>query len=165
MAMILYDYYNYHGWATNPGKIYAALIAFGGRPYPDFDNEIGVGHVTLGNLNCRHWYTGARNVSDGGYVDIPFTTTDTGNGDRDLRFAIWWPEETGSHNDIDLRIYDSNMTQRGSSLSSSSIFEFSTVGGALTPTGTWRARILGTDVPDEPQTVYFLLYKKTWCAP
>jgi hypothetical protein len=164
-AMLLFDYLNSQGLATNPGLIYAAMLAFGSRIYPDFDNVQGVGNVVLDDLSCRRWISGARSVSNNQNVDISFTTSQSGNGDRDLRVAIWWPEETSYHNDIDLSVIDPTGYVKAYSQSTPSIFEFTTVSGALTPAGTWRVRLSGFSVPQGPQTVYFLIYNKTGCAP
>lgn len=164
-AMLLFDYFKAQGWATNPGLIYSALLAFGIRPYPYFDNSYGVGRFELGDLSCRHWVSGSRSVGAGQDVDITFNTSTYGNGDRDLRVAIWWPEDTNYHNDIDLSVIDAQGTVKEVSISGPSVFEFVALPGALTPAGTWRVRLNGYSVPQSPQTVYFLMYNKTWCAP
>lgn len=140
---------------TEPGKIYAALLASGDEPYP-FDSVKGTGHMKMPpSFSCLGGlFAGTRNVSHQLSSNVNFNIP---SNRKNLKVAIWWPEGTTYHNDIDLRIWDSSSTLRGQSIDIPSVFEFQTVDGPLSPTGTWTLEIRGFDVPQSPQLVYYAI--------
>jgi len=152
-AILLRDWYTASGFGTEPGKLYAALLNFGDRYNATSDIE-GAGDLELGNLYCRGWGQGARTVTNGATTDVLFTTAAT---QKDLQVTIFWPEEPGNHNRVELRIYDPSGALRASSTNSFSVKQKVRVDGFLTPAGTWRAEIRGGNVTGS-QTVYYHLY-------
>lgn len=154
-ASVLSSWYESMGFDTEPGKIYAGLIAFGGNVYP-FDNVEGAGKLVLSDLACSTWLTGARTLREGESVSIEFAAA---SGDQNLKAAIWWPETPMSHSHVDLFLIDPSNTARAAGTSETSVFERVAVDGALSPPGTWRIQLQGTDIPSGiAQTVYFLVY-------
>jgi len=161
-AVLLRHWYDSNGFGVEPGKLYAGMIAFGNRAGAPYSNEDGAGDLLMGNLYCRRWMTGSRLISTGETIDINFATTTT---QTDLQVAIWWPEGTATHNDVDLHVVDPTGTYRASGASVLSVFEMGKVAGSLSPAGTWKLRLYGWNVPAGPQTVYYLVYHKvTGCG-
>lgn len=156
-AILLRHWYDNNGFGVEPGKLYAGMIAFGNRSGQPYSNEDGAGDLLMGNLYCRRWLTGSRSISQGQTIDIDFATVTT---QTDLQVAIWWPEGTASHNDIDAYVVDPAGTYRSYGTSVASVFEMGKVPGSLSPAGTWKLRLYGYNVPAGPQTVYFLVYHK-----
>ena len=152
-AILLRDWFSASGYGTEPGKLHAALINFGSR-YNALSDIEGAGKLEMGNLYCRRWQQGARTITDGASSDVTFTTVAS---QKDLQVTIFWPEEPGTHNHIELRIYDPSNTLRASSTNSDSVKQKVRVDGFLTPAGNWRAEIHGADVTGS-QTVYFHVY-------
>jgi subtilisin family serine protease len=155
-AILLRHWFDSLGLGVEPGKLYAGLLAFGNHPYP-YDNTEGAGDMVLGNLYCRRWMTGSRTISGGQTLDIPFATVAS---QWDLQVAIWWPEGTTYHNDVDLYVVDPAGSYRAAAISSLSVFEVTRVNGNLSPAGTWNLRMYGYSVPTGPQTVYYMIYHK-----
>lgn len=151
-AILLRDWFAASGYGTEPGKLHAALINFGDR-YNALSDIEGAGKLELGNLYCRRWMQGARTITDGATTDVTFATVST---QKDLQVTIFWPEEPGSHNHLELRIYDPSGTLRASSTSGYSVKQKIRVDGFLTA-GNWRAEIHGADVSGS-QTVYYHVY-------
>ncbi|MEZ4451068.1 MAG: S8 family serine peptidase [Nannocystaceae bacterium] len=152
-AMMLRDQFATNGFGTEPGKIYAALVNFGDRTTAMSDT-FGAGALELGNLFCRRRLQGSRTLTNGASTDITFATV---ADQRDLQVSIFWPEEPGTHNEIELRIYDAAGVLRASSLSNVDVKQKVRVNGPLTPAGVWRAELHG-DVVSGSQTVYYHLY-------
>ena len=73
------------------------MIVAGQDPYP-FDNTVGAGRLRL-PVNGFSWW-GKVSVGNGDVVEIPLNVTRTSANNLDG--AIWWPETTSNHNDIDL---------------------------------------------------------------
>jgi len=164
-ALLLNNFYNANGMLPSPGKIYAALIGFGDRVA--IDNYWGAGRVKLGGIGNTTWITGYKWVNDGQNQDFMFPISS--GYSCDLKGAIWWPESYASsgggivdhHNDVDLYIYDSSGVERIHSDLGGSVFEKVSINGNLAPSGQWKYRIKGYDVPYGPQKVYYFLYYKT----
>ena len=84
-------------------------------------------------------------------IEIPLNVSrSTANN---LDGAIWWPEATSAHNDIDLRIVSPTGSVMDSSVSIPSVFERVRAARNVT-TGVWRLRIYGYSVSGN-QTVYY----------
>ena len=71
-----------------------------------------------------------------------------------MRFRIPLIGRFEIHNDIDLCLVDPSGTSRASSISIPSVFERARVSGRV-PSGTWKLRIRGFNVPGGAQTVYW----------
>jgi len=156
-AVLLRHWYDSNGMGVEPGKLYAGMIAFGNGPNGSYNNESGAGDLLMGNIYCRRWMAGSRAITTGATVDIDFATV---TSQHDLQVAIWWPEGTVTHNDVDLHVVDPSGVYRASGTSGASVFEMGKVAGNLSPAGTWKLRIHGYNVPAGPQTVYYLVYHK-----
>ncbi len=134
---------------TDPGHVYARLIVAGQTPYP-FDNTVGAGRIRL-PVNGYSWW-GKVSVGNGEVVEIPLNVTRaTANN---LDGAIWWPESTSSHNDIDLRVVSPSGSVADLSVSTPSVFERVRASGSVV-TGVWKLRISGYSVSGGAQTVYY----------
>jgi hypothetical protein len=155
---VFIDWFNLTGLtSSNSGKAYAALINAGPNGWGSFSNTIGTGKFELptnGNV-----YLGSRNVTLWDNDDVSFTV---GAGADEIRAAIWWPEGTSQHNDIDLYLLRPDGSQAHHSISSPSVFEHVVVSNP-SEAGTWRIRIYGYSVlPTFPffssQTVYYAIF-------
>lgn len=133
---------------VDPGHVYARLIVAGQTPYP-FNNTSGAGPVRL-PVNGFSWW-GKVSVSNHETIEVPLNVSrSTANN---LDGAIWWPETTSGHNDIDLRIVSPTGSVMDSSVSIPSVFERVRAAGNAT-TGVWKLRIYGYSVSGS-QTVYY----------
>jgi hypothetical protein len=133
---------------VDPGHVYARLIVAGQTPYP-FNNTSGAGPVRL-PVNGFSWW-GKVSVSNHETIEVPLNVSrSTANN---LDGAIWWPETTSGHNDIDLRIVSPTGSVMDSSVSIPSVFERVRAAGNST-TGVWKLRIYGYSVSGS-QTVYY----------
>jgi serine protease AprX len=156
-AALLRNFLRGTSFSIDPGQVYAQMILSGQQPFP-FNNTSGAGPLRLPTDGWAWW--GKVSVSDGTTIEIPIGVSG-GNPNR-FDAAIWWPETAlqflfitiESHNDVDLSIIDPSNTVRGSSVSISSVFERARATGAI-PSGTWKVRIRGFNVPAGPQTVYW----------
>lgn len=120
-----------------PGMGYAWTILFGDRAYP-FDNTTGAGHLRF-NPDAIIWQAYAT-MTPGGQTDIPINSTLLSQFPKNLAAAIWWPESTSLHNNLDLFIVDPGGTIRASSVSVGSVLERAFVPGTLA-SGIWKVRI------------------------
>jgi hypothetical protein len=87
-----------------------------------------------------------------------FTLTTTQSSSRAIRCAIWWPEGTSAHNDIDLSLYapDSSTPLR-TSFSEDGVWErVATTSTGYT--GNYRVRITGYSFETTSQRVFL------WCS-
>ena len=133
--------------SPEPGQIYANLIAMGGAPSAGFDNTQGAGLLTL--LTNGAWFAGKTSVTNAATVDLPFTISNTVSS---IDAAIWWPESSATHNDVDLSLVNPSGTVVASSVSAASIFE--KVRTSTNQIGTWKVRIRGFHVTGT-QVVYW----------
>jgi serine protease AprX len=146
-AALLRNWLRGTSFSIDPGQVYAFLILSGQTPA--FNNTSGAGPLRLPTDGTAWW--GKVSATNQVTIDIPLgigsATANT------LDAAIWWPE-SGTHNDIDLRLVDPSGNVRASSISVNSVYERCRVAGAVAP-GTWQLRIRGFSVPASPQTVYW----------
>jgi hypothetical protein len=159
-AAIVRDFFDDLGMPHDPGNIYAALLAVGNRPYPQTNSE-GTGATSLPYPECRTFQTGSVTINaTGSEAVVSFHTV---GQSWNLQTAIWWPEGTTQHNDINLEIRDPSGVVRGAGTSVSSVFEMDNVLSSLSPYGWWQLRIRGQSVTTGPQTVYYFITKYTPC--
>jgi serine protease AprX len=135
--------------SIDPGQVYAQMILSGQQPWV-FNNTSGAGKLRLPTDGWAWW--GKVAISSGGTVDIPIGIR-PGNFTL-LDGAIWWPENVGQHNDVDLYLISPNGSTAAFSDSVASVFERARFSGAV-QAGTWNVRIRGYNVPQGPQTVYW----------
>ena len=146
-AALLRNWLRGTSFSIDPGQVYAFLILSGQTPA--FDNTSGAGPLRLPTDGTAWW--GKVNVTHQATINIPLGI---GSGTANtLDAAIWWPE-SGTHNDIDLRLIDPSGNVRALSIDIPSVFERCRVAGAVTP-GTWQLRIRGFSVPAGPQEVFW----------
>jgi serine protease AprX len=156
-AALLRNWLRGTSFSIDPGQVYAHLILSGQQPYP-FNNTSGAGPLRLPTDGWAWW--GKVSVRDGDTIEIPLPLTLRNLNRFDA--ALWWPEYAFQlgfvtlefHNDVDLAIIDPTGAVRGSSISIPSVFERARATGSI-PTGTWKVRIRGFNVPLAPQTVYW----------
>jgi serine protease AprX len=131
---------------VDPGFVYSGLIAGGGHPFP-FGNDEGAGKLKLpaGGSYSAFPVT----VQDGQITTVPVALNQPGCR---VTAAIWWPEQPGTHNDVDLTIVDPSGTAVASSTSGPSVFELARAPSATA--GTWKFQFKGFRVPSGSQTVY-----------
>jgi len=133
----------------DPGHVYARLIVSGQTPFP-FNNTSGAGRIRL-PVNGFSWW-GKVSVGQSETVEIPLNLTRASANNVDG--AIWWPETSANHNDIDLRIVSPSGTVMDASVSIPSVFERARAAGNVV-TGVWKLRIYGYSVSGGRQTVYY----------
>jgi hypothetical protein len=140
-ASVFTDWFNLTGLtSSNNGKIYAGLINAGPRGWASFNNTTGTGQFDLPTNGVV--YFGSRNV---GHHDNDFVNFTVPAGSDEVRVALWWPEGTFDHNDVDVYLRRPDGAEVQSSISSVSVFEH-IVRNNPTPSGTWRLRLYGYDV-------------------
>lgn len=174
-CLLLQDFFNTNGLGQEPGKLYAALIAFGSvGDLGSFLNKImsplnGAGRLRLGNPTNSFWCSGMRYIKEHSLQNsfmfyIP-------KGAQNLHAAIWWPEEpaapreTEVHNEIHLQLFDSHPVPevQGFSDLANSVFQKVRIEGAISPSGYWRFSIVPQDIQNDTgyQKVYYFLYFET----
>jgi len=176
-AVLLLDLFRQFNWALNPGAVYAALIASGPRPWPQFvDDPIpaGVGKIVLPHPVGAGFLSGARTVFHGECVDIEFFAP---VGASNLRAAIWWPEEpqlfintegyVGNlncveyHNRILLSVISPKRLVVAESKSKLDVFQFAMINNKM-DSGVWRVRLIGEELACPQVVYYFLWFKMTY---
>jgi hypothetical protein len=133
--------------AIDAGHVYSHAILGGQKRWP-FDNDTGAGPFVLGT-NGQAWW-GKVNVGQNGVVNIPIYVA---TGKTKFEGALWWPESTSLHNDVDLALVSPYGTVVASSISSVSVFERASKLAGLYA-GTWTLRITGYSVSGT-QPVYW----------
>lgn len=137
-------------YGVAPGHIYAQLINYGrNMTDPTSNNTTGAGLLQLQNGPADNWW-GVVSVSAGqtAIVSIPIGSTRSV-----IDAAIWWPEPTTLHNNIDLRLRNPSGTTVRTSASVNSVFEKFRYSGTVS-TGTWQIRITGATVSGTQQVYY-----------
>jgi len=153
VAALYLNWFRYSGLVTEPGHVYAAIIASADRTYGSFDNNVGAGKVKM-ILGGATFWIGKSTVTTGNFVEINLVVPAFST--RKLNAAIWWPEYGLAHNDVDLSLYDNNGILVASSLTASSVWErISYVPISSFLPRTFKVRISGYSVPTSPQTVYY----------
>lgn len=125
--------------SLDAGHVYSHMILGGQTTFP-FNNNTGAGPFVLGTGGHAFW--GKTNIGHGGRVDISIPVS---AGKTKVEGALWWPERTTGHNDIDLELIAPDGTVRDSSWSGVSVFERAGVYSGVT-SGTWKLRIKGYSV-------------------
>jgi hypothetical protein len=153
-GIILVDESQSIGWATDPGRIYSMMIAFGDEQDP-FSNITGAGDVFVG-YDSDKWTRGTRTVSNN---DVDVVEFEVDSDDTCIEAAIWWSEGITWHNDIDLFIHNANGVRKGTGNTVDSVFERIRLEGPFPVTGTWELRIEGYSVKAaaSPETVYYFV--------
>lgn len=167
-AALLRDWYKRASgdWSPDPGQIYAFLILAGQQNYQAGSSvvENGVGPIALSSSGQFHFgdvsiKQDSTVVSIKKDVAIEIVLPGPGTSPNSLQAALWWPENTSGHIDIDLEVRDQNGNLRASSYYPNSVFERAQVLGSptLTPAAGWKIRILGHAVTGV-QKVYWAAY-------
>jgi len=146
-ASVFHQFLRGSASSVEPGHVYAGMIASGSHPAP-FDNNEGAGKLKL--PNGGKYLKTKLTVHDGEVLEVPMKI-DAASSCR-LTGALWWPEEEGTHNDVDLSVIDPFGTRRAVSNSAESVFELARANGPLAA-GTWKLRVRGFDVSGS-QDVY-----------
>lgn len=148
----LFNIYN----VTEPGQTYAHMIAFGTHSYP-FNTTNGAGLLKMPPLSAP-FITGTYDIDTNQTITLPLPPTGSNNY-RTIKAAIWWPEPTYVHNDIDLFLLNPSGTVVKSSLTANGVFEkVKHVGSPNVDSGVWQIQIRGTSVPVLNQKVYVAAY-------
>ena len=149
-AAIMYEVYNTLALGTEPGKLYAALLA-SSEGYSASDVN-GAGRVRLQDV-CGSWWAGTRTVSGSTNQDI---TIPVPASREDLHVAIWWPEEIGqAHKNVNLRIYPPGSgIAADTSLDATSVWEIAGVAGPVTA-GNWTVRMDPSGTLPSSQVVHY----------
>ncbi len=140
-AAVFHQFLRGSASTLEPGHVYAGMIASGSHPGPFDDNE-GAGKLKLPSGGS---YVKTRvTVHDQEVIEVPMSVSSATSSCR-LTGALWWPEEAGTHNDVDLSLIDPSGVNRGVSQTTRSVFEMARANGPLA-TGTWKLRVRGFDV-------------------
>ncbi len=159
-ATLLRDYYDYRGWSSDPGAIYAAMITFGDEASSDLDDEDGAGNLELGQISNSAWISGVTYRDAGSSRYVYFYPP---SGSCDVRAGIWWEQgATQSHNDMILYLNETGSTVDTSN-NAGSVFEKVMHDGSLN-TGTWYLKIYASALnPDDDVKVHYLIHYRTNC--
>jgi hypothetical protein len=153
-AAIMYEVYSVLQLGTEPGILYAAMLAGSDNYTPSTSTGAG-----------RFWHQGVCGTWVGGVVtNVSSANRDISiqvpSGRSNIKVAIWWPEEDSEdHRRIALRLYRPNGVQADSSTDSTSVWQVAGQSGAV-PAGNWTLRIDPYLVLPQPQTVYFAVQAK-----
>jgi subtilisin family serine protease len=142
---------------VEPGIVYALMILSGQKAdikKLDNSNDRGAGPLRLPTNGTLFW--GAVSVKEGETIGVPIPIH-VPSPQRILDAALWWPEDAGSHNDIDLSIVDPKGVERAASRSVPSVFERARFQGSMND--IWHIRIEGRSFfpGSGPQKVYFAI--------
>jgi hypothetical protein len=137
-----------------PGWVYSFLLASGNSANgsataPPVNNTNGAGVIRLPNAPM----TFQQEVAPvGNLMTVPEQIV-VPQGTSSFNTAIFWPEQTSIHNDVDLTVVDPTGVVRGTSASVAGVFERVNIVGPLTP-GTWTLQVHGFNVQDSAALVY-----------
>jgi hypothetical protein len=134
--------------SIDPGQVYAQIILSGQQPYP-FNNTSGAGPLRLPTDGWAWW--GKVAIGAGQTINIPLGIS--GDSTNTFDGALWWPETSSRHNDVDLYLVDPSGIVQALSTSVPSVFERARVADAVA-NGTWTLRIVAFHVSGT-QDVYF----------
>ena len=139
----------------DPGQVYAMMI-LNGRNSSPFPDEEGAGPLFLHPACGSYWFGNTDITQKGDVIEIDLKVVP--NTQR-LAAAAWWPEDEGvAHNDIDLQLKDPNGKVVVESEEGDSVFERLSTPGFNLKQGTWRMSLIGHEVPNGPQTVYYAAF-------
>ena len=133
--------------SIDAGHVYSHMILGGQTAWP-FNNNTGAGPFRLGTGGHAYW--GKTNIGNGSRVDIPIYIP---AGKTRFEGALWWPEATSGHNDVDLELIAPDGSVRDASVSVVSVFERATVSSGVYA-GTWKLRIKGYSVSGTQKTFW-----------
>jgi subtilisin family serine protease len=139
---------------VDPGQVNAFLILSGQHNYP-FEEKHGAGAIQL-PTNCWAFW-GKVALGQREPATIPIESA--GLGGHTLEAAIWWPELSPAaggkgRNEIDLTILDPYGDSKSLSCASNTVFQRTTC-SISSDDGNWKLYLFGTNVPTEPQVVYW----------
>ncbi len=159
-AALLRDYYDYRGWSSDPGAIYAAMITFGNVGGDDLDDFHGAGALELGEVANSYWLSGVRYLDPNQAVDIYFYV---GSNACDLRAGIWWAEDyLWYHSSMSLFLYQGS-TLRRSSTHDKSVFQKVIYPDSM-GSGWWKITISSyTYNTRQDIKVHYLVHYRTGC--
>jgi hypothetical protein len=140
---------------VSSGQVNAFMILNGAnRNFLAYGNTQGAG-VPQVPANSWFWW-GAISVSNNQNVDVSIDVGTTPT--QHVNAAIWWPDPSNAHNDIDLRLYNPGGTQIDASTTTGSVFEKVSATSSL-QSGTWKIRVYGYSVTGT-QTVYWAMNRQ-----
>lgn len=124
-----------------PGHVYAGLILSGSNPVA-FDNVQGAGKLKLPTGGAYFHPTIPLALHPGETLSfaLPMAATSCR-----LSAAIWWPENAGRHNDVDLVLINPQQQMVAASTNTPGVFEMVRTSGP-TMGGTWTVRIVAGNV-------------------
>jgi hypothetical protein len=134
---------------ANPGANYAMGITLGDTASGGASNN-NLGAGIWKSPNSFHIYGNSTSISQGSQVDFNLPTVSA--GDSRVQAAIWWPEGTASHNDVDLQLINPSGTVVSSSVTVNGVFE--KVSASAPAAGVWKMRVKGYSVTGT-QTVFW----------
>ena len=152
---------------SKPGFIHAAIIALGYYSSSESEPRFGLGPSIMPPPGCTNWDIFSINIKEGETIDVPFEMY---FGDVNYSVGIWWPEEIGKRNDVDIFLYDPDSSKESGTFTASgtlvdSVFEqinvFAPISeGGLKP-GGWTLRFLGETIPNGPIKVYVVTIRRS----
>jgi serine protease AprX len=150
-AALAYNFLRGSWWAIDPGQVYAYMILSGNNR--NFDNDRGAGLLSMpvieGTMPYGTLSNGMVTVTNYQSVDITILCSSPGS----VQAAIWWPETTTTHNDVDLYLLQPDGTLADVSLKADSVFE-KVKTTSSPPSGVWTFQVNGFSVTGT-QDVYF----------
>jgi hypothetical protein len=138
-SILLRDRADNWGWSSDPGSIYAAIIAFGDDDGSLIGGYDGAGHLKLGLLNNAYWYSGVKYMDPG---DTDYVYVWYSGGERcNMRAAIWWEEDyDDDHNEHTLYLQRATTTMDTSD-DDDSIYQKVYHQGDMQSGAWWRIKI------------------------
>lgn len=145
---LAYNFLRGFGATSDPGQVYAYMILAGRNRY--FNNDEGTGVLSMPPTDGSMSF-GMVTVADGQSVDITMPCWPT----ESVEGAIWWPETTTIHNDINLYLVQPDGWTIDYSQMVTGVFEKVKVKSTpAPPSGLWTFRVHGVSVTGT-QNVYF----------
>jgi serine protease AprX len=137
----------------DPGQLYSMLLAFGNHTGNNSigDSTTGAGLVVA--PTSATWFANRETLTAGQTKDIPLNITGTISS---IEAAIWWPETSAQHNDVDLYLIAPDGSQKAYSIWTYTVWE--KVRYATTTVGTWKLRVKNRGTA--AQTVYSALLQR-----
>jgi hypothetical protein len=151
------EIWNYFGRPSEPGLIYAAMIAIGSNG-SSYDNDKGAGLVQWKDNSSLT--ANKISMTSAYYIDYTFDVDSTVSF---IDAAIWWPETIGSHDDIDVYLINPSGEFISGGTSAPSVFEKASAGWwPGFETGTWTLRIVPYSTFIGTRDVYWALRIVSW---
>jgi hypothetical protein len=162
-SVLLRDRADNWGWSSDPGSIYAAIVAFGDDDGALIGGYDGAGHLKLGLLNSSYWYSGVKYLDPG---DTDYVYVWYSGGERcNMRAAIWWEEDyDADHSEHNLYLQRATTTM-DSSTDDDSVYQKVYHEGDMSSGAWWRIKIHSNSLNDPLNVkVHYVIHVEADCS-